>query len=383
MFQGLLKKVIGNFEEGGCEISLFAQRFLSSLGMITTKLYQNFLLEITKQNQMSNFTFKISESTGQTKLQQLVHSITEAVNTGVLKVGDPLPSINQLSSETGFSRDTIFKAYNILKQQNVIESAPQKGYYVANESFKIFMLLDDFSAFKEQLYQSFRKNLPDTYSVDLLFHHYNTDVFHQLIQNSLGRYSMYVVMNIDNKTLDPILEKIDTNKLLILDMGKPENGKINYLLQDFYGSVNNCLEEGLSQLKKYDELVLVYHKNNTPHPVEIVSAVRSFCKSHKIQFRNINTLNNSEIKKSQVYFVIRDADLVQVIKTCRARNFELGKDVGVISYNDTPMKQIVGGGITVISTNFEQMGKEAAEFVKNKQKIGEVLTTSLILRDSL
>ncbi|MCF6359086.1 MAG: GntR family transcriptional regulator, partial [Draconibacterium sp.] len=358
-------------------------RFLSSFGMITAKLYQNFLLEITKQNQMSNFTFKISESTGQTKLQQLVHSITEAVNTGVLKVGDPLPSINQLSSETGFSRDTIFKAYNILKQQNVIESAPQKGYYVANESFKIFMLLDDFSAFKEQLYQSFRKNLPDTYSVDLLFHHYNTDVFHQLIQNSLGRYSMYVVMNIDNKTLDPILEKIDTNKLLILDMGKPENGKINYLLQDFYGSVNNCLEEGLSQLKKYDELVLVYHKNNTPHPVEIVSAVRSFCKNHKIQFRNINTLNNSEIKKSQVYFVIRDADLVQVIKTCRARNFELGKDVGVISYNDTPMKQIVGGGITVISTNFEQMGKEAAEFVKNKQKIGEVLTTSLILRDSL
>ena len=47
------------------------------------------------------------------------------------------------------------------------------------------------------------------------------------------------------------------------------------------------------------------------------------------------------------------------------------------------MKQIVGGGITVISTDFEQMGQRAAAFVKNKQKITEILPTSLILRNSL
>lgn len=332
---------------------------------------------------MSKFIYKIAESAGQTKLQQLVHSITEAINTGVLKVGDILPSVNQLSAESGFSRDTVFKAYNILKQRNIIESAPQKGYFVATESFKVFMLLDDFSAFKEQLYQSFRKNLPDTYSVDLLFHHYNYDVFNQLIQNSLGRYSMYVIMNVNHKSIEPILEKIDPNKLLILDMGKPENGKMNYILQDFYTSVKNCLEEGLSQLKKYDELVLVYDKKSTPHPVEIVQAVRSFCKKHEIKFVKSKELKALDIKKGQAYFVIRDADLVSVIKACRARNFELGNDVGILSYNDTPMKQIVGDGITVISTDFEKMGKQAAEFVKNKKKIGEVLTTSLILRESL
>ncbi len=47
------------------------------------------------------------------------------------------------------------------------------------------------------------------------------------------------------------------------------------------------------------------------------------------------------------------------------------------------MKQIVGGGISVISTNFEVMGELAAGFVKHKQKIGEILPTSIILRDSL
>jgi DNA-binding transcriptional regulator YhcF (GntR family) len=334
-------------------------------------------------NSLSNIPFHIDTTTAQTKLQQLVHSITEAISNGQLKVGDGLPSVNQLSTESGFSRDTVFKAYNILKQRNIIESAPQKGYYVASESYKVFMLLDDFSAFKEQLYQSFRQNLPDSYSVDLLFHHYNPDVFHQIIENSLGRYSLYVVMNIDHKTIDPILYKIDSNKLLVLDMGLPENGKLNYLLQDFNKSVKNCLEEGLIQLIKYNELILIYEEKSTPHPAETVSAVRSFCKKNQIIFKNSRKLEIDKIQKGQAYFVIRDSDLVSIIKTCRTKQLELGEDVGIISYNDTPMKQIVGGGITVISINFELMGELAAEFVKNKQKIAKVLPTSLILRDSL
>lgn len=332
---------------------------------------------------MASFQFDINESAGQTKLQQLVHSITEAISTGKLKVGDSLPSVNQLSAESGFSRDTVFKAYTILRKRNIIESAPQKGYYVANESYKVFMLLDDFSAFKEQLYQSFRQNLPDTYSVDLLFHHYNSDVFHQLIENSLGRYNSYVIMNIEHDSLDPVLDKIDSNKLLILDMGKPISDRLNYLLQDFNTSVKKCLEREIDAIKKYEELILVYEKNSTPHPGETLTAVRNFCRAHQIRFRQIKKLSESDIEKVKVYFVIRDSDLVTVIKACRGKNFQLGKDTGVISYNDTPMKQVVGGGISVISTNFDQMGTMAADFVKNKQPLRKVLPTFLTLRESL
>jgi DNA-binding transcriptional regulator YhcF (GntR family) len=323
------------------------------------------------------------KSGGQTKVQQLVHFITEAIGAGKLKIGDVLPSVNHLSSESGFSRDTVFKAYRILKKQNIIESAPAKGYYVANESFTVFMLLDDFSAFKEQLYQSFRANLPESYSVDLLFHHYNREIFHQLVQNSLGRYSMYVIMNIDHKSVDSLLEKIDPNKLLIIDMGRPENGKMNYLVQDFNESVQNCLEEGMDALKKYSELILIYEENSTPHPSETVNAVKKVCKKHHLPCRKLARFNRSVLKRGQAYFVIRDADLVEVIKACREQDLILGKDIGVLSYNDTPMKQIVGGGISVISVDFEQMGKLAAGFVKNKMRIEKVLSTFLTLRDSL
>lgn len=332
---------------------------------------------------MPAFSFEIKQEKGQTKLQQLVHSITEAISNGLLNVGDTLPSVNQLSAETGFSRDTVFKAYNILKQRNIIESAPQKGYYVASESYKIFMLLDDFSAFKEQLYQSFRQNLPENFAVDLLFHHYNQEVFEQLIQNSLGRYSVYIIMNIDHKNIHPILEKIDTHKLLILDMGNPEKEKMNYLLQDFSLSVKAGLKKGLQHLKKYDELIMVYAEKDTPHPPETVSAVRSFCKTNQIPFRNNKQLIHAEIKSGQVYFVIRDSDLVEIVKTCRKKQLEVGKDVGIISYNDSPMKQIVEGGITVITTDFEQMGRLAANFVQDKLPIKKTLPTYFVLRKSL
>jgi len=332
---------------------------------------------------LTSFKLHINESAGQTKVQQLVHSISEAISNRKLKTGDALPSVNQLSTESGFSRDTVFKAYNILKKRNIIESAPTKGYYIASESYRVFMLLDDFSAFKEQLYQSFRHHLPDSYSVDLLFHHYNKEIFNHLIQNSLGRYNSYIVMNISNKNVAPILKKIDSNKLLILDMGNPGKNDYNYILQNFNEAVINCLEEGAGKIKKYNELVFAYSEVSTPHPSETLNAVKLFCSKHNIKFHRVSKIQDSEVEKGKIYFVVRDADLVHVIKTCRKKNYLPGTDVGILSYNDTPMKQIVGGGISVLSTNFELMGEMAAQFVKNKQRIKKVLPTFLTLRESV
>jgi DNA-binding LacI/PurR family transcriptional regulator len=158
---------------------------------------------------------------------------------------------------------------------------------------------------------------------------------------------------------------------------------VNYLVQDFYDSLLGCLQQGKEQLLKYNKLTLVYSEQDTPHPEEIIEAVRGFCNEHGQAFECVETVRAEQIGKGQAYFVIRDDDLVTVIKNCRRKNFELGSDVGIISYNDTPMKEVVGGGISVISTDFKKMGWQAAEFVKNKQKIGKVLPTSLILRDSL
>lgn len=331
---------------------------------------------------MEKFAFKFDESSSQTKLQQLIHAVSEAINLGILKEGDFLPSVNQLNKDSGISRDTIFKAYSILKQRSIISSTPTKGYFVASESYRVFVLLDDFSAFKEQLYKSFRANLPDNYSVDLLFHHYNPEVFSQLIQNSLGRYSTYVVMNIDNKNLEDVVRKIDPKKLLILDMGNDPRNEVSSLTQDFNQAVYDCLSSGLELIRKYKEFILVFPQN-TPHPVETIGAFDRFCNDNQLKHTVLDNIDNREVQPGQAYLVIKDSDLVKIVRDCKKNGYKIGSEVGIVSYNDTPMKEIVGAGITVISTDFIRMGKACAHFILSRERISEVIPTRLIIRGSL
>lgn len=331
---------------------------------------------------MEKFAFKFDESSSQTKLQQLIHAVSEAINLGILKEGDFLPSVNQLNKDSGISRDTIFKAYSILKQRSIIASTPTKGYFVASESYRVFVLLDDFSAFKEQLYKSFRANLPDNYSVDLLFHHYNPEVFSQLIQNSLGRYSTYVVMNIDNKNLEDVVRKIDPKKLLILDMGNDPRNEVSSLTQDFNQAVYDCLSSGLELIRKYEEFILVFPQN-TPHPVETIGAFDRFCNDNQLKHTVLDNIDNREVLPGQAYLVIKDSDLVKIVRDCKKNGYKIGSEVGIVSYNDTPMKEIVGSGITVISTDFIRMGKACAHFILSRERISEVIPTQLIIRGSL
>ena len=58
-------------------------------------------------------------------------------------------------------------------------------------------------------------------------------------------------------------------------------------------------------------------------------------------------------------------DLVNLVRQIRESTFTLGKDIGIISYNETPLKDLLG--ITVISTDFSAMGETAAYMIRKNQ----------------
>jgi len=60
-----------------------------------------------------------------------------------------------------------------------------------------------------------------------------------------------------------------------------------------------------------------------------------------------------------------------------------GSDIGIISLNDTMLKEIVLGGITTISTDFKKMGDRLAEMIMNKEKSQVRNPASLIKRFSV
>ncbi|MDR1864209.1 MAG: GntR family transcriptional regulator [Bacteroidales bacterium] len=317
-----------------------------------------------------------------TKGQQLIDALTVAIGQGQYKRGDFLPSINLLSKEVNVSRDTVFKAYAELKRRGLVASMAAKGYYVNGAVNKVFMLLDTFSPFKDVLYNAVISHLPHNYTVDLLFHHYNLRVFESVIADSLGRYGKYVVMNFDNEKINDMLQKIDKGKLLILDMGKHRTKDDAYVCQDFDQALYQCLQAGWALLRRYRRLVL-YFPDTSPHPRSSIRYFKRFCKDYNMEAEVATRIEKSDIQCGTAYLVIPQKELVEMVKFCRDRRLNLGRDVGLIAYNDSPLYEVIDRGVTVISTDFAAMGKRAAEFIKSGQKIQEIVPTQLILRGTL
>ncbi|WP_449437433.1 hypothetical protein [Pedobacter steynii] len=57
---------------------------------------------------------------------------------------------------------------------------------------------------------------------------------------------------------------------------------------------------------------------------------------------------------------------MDILKQAELQKLLPGKDFGIISYNDTPLKELLSGGITTLSTDFKLMGKTMAELIKTK-----------------
>jgi DNA-binding transcriptional regulator YhcF (GntR family) len=331
---------------------------------------------------MSNKKIQLTITPASTKVQHLTEALVKAISEGIYTPGSQLPSVNQLSKDHNLSRDTVFKAFRELKKRGVVESTPAKGYHVTNPNFRIFLFLDTYSPFKDVLYNSLIKALPKNYKVDLLFHFYNSRLFEQVILDSIGRYNAYVVMNFSNEVFHEVLRKLDPNKLLLLDLGDFEKEGYSYVCQDFGPSVYACLKAQKSLFAKYSKAFLYFPKDSE-HPHITTKYFKKFCKEINLECPVIEKINPKEIKAGSMFFVIRQKELIEIVKMCKAQNLKLGSDIGLLAYNDTPLYEILENGITVISTDFMAMGRKAAEFIVSREKVHEWTKTSLIVRNSL
>ena len=101
---------------------------------------------------MIDFPLEISESISLPKYKQLVNSLVEQIQSGRSKYGQKIPSINQISFDYNLSRDTVEKAYKILKKDGVIQSVEGRGHFIANTNprseLKILVLFNKLSSCK-------------------------------------------------------------------------------------------------------------------------------------------------------------------------------------------------------------------------------------------
>lgn len=316
------------------------------------------------------------------KFRRVVNAVNYAISEGRLRVGDVLPSVNQMCAEYGLSRDTVFKAFSMLKEQGTIESVPNKGYFVADQMKKVFVFLDTFKAYKEVLYDSFVRNLPKNVIADVNFHHYNPRIFKKLIEESIGRYTRYIIMPFEAEGNADVLKLIPQDKLLIIDWNVYSGEGSSVLYQDFGGAFSEGLADVKHLLNRYNAVHMLY-PSYTNHPKESVTAFVQFCKDNAIEHAVEDNAEDFAVKPGVAYVSVSDRMLGRFLEQCRERKLEPGRDVGFVSYNETPMKKFIYKGITVFSTDFEYMGRRAAQWVEDEVQMRECVNSKIIIRESL
>ncbi len=307
------------------------------------------------------------------KYRQIINAIQQKIKIGELKKGDKIPSLNMFCQQYGLSQDTVLMAYNELKAKGIITSQVGKGYFVQNENtdlkHKVLLVFDRLTAYKEELYDAFKEALQKDGSEQIFFHHNNLKMFQTIINGSIGDYSEYVIMPIDHPDAQSTIGKLPSNKVFILDQGRKQYMDLYpYVCQDFERDIYRLLKKNSDLVSKYQRMVLVI-RHQKLHFKDIVTGFRDFCKQHPIASEIVADIKSFEIRPVDAFVVVDDRDLEFLVRYSIKNQQELGKDLGIVSYNETPLKGIVASGITTISTDFAQMGKNMAEMILNHQKL--------------
>ena len=134
------------------------------------------------------------------------------------------------------------------------------------------------------------------------------------------------------------------------------------MYENFEKDIYGALETALPHLSKYHTIKIIVPAH-TYHPNEILNGFRSFCQQYAFSYKVVHNIANEPIKEGEAYINLMEDDLVTLLEKILATKMRLGKHVGVISYNDTPLKKIILKGITTISTDFTMMGEKAAQLI--------------------
>lgn len=315
---------------------------------------------------------RIDHESGVPKYKQVVDLIISDIEAGIFKRGQRVPSINETSEELLISRDTVEKAYVYLRKNGILSSVRGKGYYVnqvnLHKTIKVALVINKLSNYKRSLYYSFVDTMGKKADVDVFIYNYNIEKFEEIIDNQLKNYDFFVILpqfyDEEEKGAE-IIRKLPKKKVLLIDRNLDVLKDYPVVYQEFEKDIQTALGQGIDLLHKYDKVHLVFPAAEN-YSRNILRGFQIFCQVNDLEFSIINQLDQKDVKRNQAYVLVSDDDLYHFVKISKANGWKLGRDVGVVAYNDNSVKEILEDGITTITTNHNEIGRIAAEMILNK-----------------
>jgi DNA-binding transcriptional regulator YhcF (GntR family) len=333
---------------------------------------------------------KIDEYSITPKYLQISNSILRGIEDQKIEKDDILPSINDLSIALEVSRNTIERAYKELRRYNVIKSVAGKGYFISGVSFnqpvKVLLLFNKLSSHKKIIYDAFAETLGSNAAIDFYIYNNDFNVFKRLLAHDTGHYSKLIIIPhfIENaEKAFAVINGLPKDKLILMDK-LPESitGNFGAVYEAFEHDIYYALEQLLEKLSKYNTLKIIFPEHSY-YSKEILTGFLNFCGQYAFDYDIIHHLKNESLQPGTVYINLMEDDLVELIEKIIGDKLNIGEDIGVISYNETPLKKIILNGITTISTDFKLMGEKAAELVLNNSKAHVAIPFKVTFRKSL
>lgn len=333
---------------------------------------------------------QINENSPKPIYVQIQDSIINAIRNELISPGSQLPSINEISDGLNIARKTAEKSYNELKRKNILVSVPGKGYFVSENSKldqKKVMLMFDIMNFQNNIiHRAFMSTIKDHNLVDFLVYHKDIDTFSDYLIHAPDEYSHYVVMGHFNDLEDQaikLINQLPKHKLIILDRNlNGVTGDYSAITQNFSNIIYNAMNDMREAFSSFKKINIVFPKF-TYYPEDTLKGVLQFASEADLSFEVIKRIEDYTPKEKEVFLTLTERELAATLLRIQEYKLRIGTEVGIVSYTDHPLNQIVIGGITAISPNFEEMGKVAANAILSEKKTVASIGYSLIRRNSL
>lgn len=302
------------------------------------------------------------------KYKLVVSHVTDRIQTGEYEKGARIPSINEFRNTYQLSRDTVFAGLRELMAKGIVTANQGVGYFVSSTKIRsehnVFLLFNEFNEFKEDLFNSFIQSVGSSINVELYFHNYNRKVFETLIDDANHKYTDYIIMSGKFEGIETLLQSL-SGRVFLLDHFHPElKSDYSSVAQNFERDTYEALVSGLHLIKKYRHIFMVQQEEK--EPVERYHGLKAFCEQYQFEHEYISRVGDRKIDEGDLFIVVKDQDLVDLLKQAAIQKMVVGSDFGIISYNDTPLKEILAGGITTLSTDFKLMGQTLAKLINTK-----------------
>lgn len=308
--------------------------------------------------------------------RQLAGDIKKQIAEGKLAAGSQLPSINQIADSYSISRDTVKKAYAMLRKEGLVDSTQGKGFFITAtkdvSKLSVLLLFDKLSPLKQVFFQTFTAKVGKKAELTVRFHNQDVDLLEHYLDEVLDHYDYYLISphfqlekEVQNKAIS-LLKRIPNRKLILFDRNIPELvGNYGSVYQDYNQDIYVTLGECVDRLRDFTQLNVISVPDSLYHS-EILDAVRRFSKKYRIRIKSLSRTTPNDIRKNEAYLILNsqlDIGLKEMVLQAWSKGYTIGRDIGIISYNESPLCELVLNGLTTVSTDFSQMGEIAAEMV--------------------